>query len=58
MQSTGVAGRIQTSQAMFQSLGPSFNFEERGLVDIKGKGLVRTYYLLGEQALTGSLKSA
>jgi class 3 adenylate cyclase len=47
MESTGVAGRIQTSEALFQQLQPSFDFEERGLVDIKGKGLLRTYYLLG-----------
>jgi class 3 adenylate cyclase len=58
MQSTGVAGRIQTSQAIFMRLQPGFDFEERGLVDVKGKGLVRTYYLLGEQAVTHSLNSA
>ena len=51
MESTGVAGRIQTSQTIFQRLQPKFDFEERGLVDVKGKGLVRTYFLLGEQAL-------
>jgi class 3 adenylate cyclase len=51
MESTGVAGRIQTSQTIFQCLQPKFDFEERGLVEVKGKGLVRTYFLLGEQAL-------
>jgi class 3 adenylate cyclase len=58
MESTGVAGRIQTSQTIFQHFHPRFDFEERGLVDVKGKGLIRTYYLLGEQALTPNLKSA
>ena len=58
MESTGMPGRIQTSEALFQCLRPRFAFEERGLVDVKGKGLVRTYYLLREQALMPSLKSA
>ena len=56
MESTGVAGRIQTSQSIFQRLHPKFNFEERGLVDVKGKGLIRTYFLLGEQALMPGLE--
>jgi class 3 adenylate cyclase len=51
MESTGVPGRIQTSEAIFAQLHPSFDFEERGLVDIKGKGQLRTYYLLGRQGL-------
>jgi class 3 adenylate cyclase len=49
MESTGMAGRIQTSQALYQRLRPTFDFEERGLVNVKGRGLVRTYYLLGQQ---------
>ena len=58
MESTGVPGRIQTSQAIFQRLHPRFDFEERGLVSVKGKGLVRTYYLLGEPGLDSNLKVA
>ena len=50
MESTGVPGHIQTSETIFAQLHPRFEFEERGLVDIKGKGLLRTYYLLGQQA--------
>jgi class 3 adenylate cyclase len=49
MESTGVPDRIQTSEAMFQQLRTRFEFEERGLVDIKGKGPLRTYYLQGQQ---------
>lgn len=58
MESTGVAGRIQTSHAIFQRLHPKFDFEERGLVDVKGKGLIRTYYLLGEQGMASNVKVA
>jgi class 3 adenylate cyclase len=49
MESTGAPGRIQTSEALFAQLHPGFEFEERGLVDIKGKGPLRSYYLLGEK---------
>ena len=56
MESTGLPGRIQASEALFQRLQSSFDFEERGLVDVKGKGLVRTYYLLSEQALATGQK--
>jgi class 3 adenylate cyclase len=51
MESTGVPGRIQTSEALFQQLYKSFEFKERSLVDIKGKGPLRTCYLLGKQGL-------
>jgi class 3 adenylate cyclase len=51
MESSGEPGRIQTSEAIFQQLCPSFAFEERGLVDIKGRGLLRTYFLLNTQGL-------
>ena len=58
MESTGVPDRIQTSQAIFQRLHPRFDLEERGLVSVKGKGLVRTCYLLGELGLDSNLKVA
>lgn len=50
MESSGVPGRVHMSEAMAEALETSFQREERGLVDIKGKGLLRTYFLLGEQA--------
>lgn len=49
MESTGAPGHIQTSEAMFHTLRHAFDFEERGLVHIKGKGPTRTYYLRGEK---------
>lgn len=47
MESNGVAGRIHTSEAFCQQLGHAFEFETRGVMNIKGKGAQRTYFLLG-----------
>ncbi|WP_457936760.1 adenylate/guanylate cyclase domain-containing protein [Mesorhizobium sp. 10J20-29] len=47
MESTGVDGRIQVSEAFRQSVGDGFAFEERGGVEIKGRGRMHTYFLTG-----------
>merc|ERR1712224_822086 len=49
MESTGVPGRIQVSEATYEVLraDSSFVWEDRGSVEIKGKGEMKTY-LLGE----------
>jgi class 3 adenylate cyclase len=47
MESSGEPGRIQTSEALFQALHDGFDFEARGAVQIKGKGALPTYFLLG-----------
>jgi class 3 adenylate cyclase len=47
MQSSSLPGRIHASESMFHRLRDSFDFEARGLVDIKGKGLLPGYFLLG-----------
>jgi class 3 adenylate cyclase len=48
MESHGVAGEIHVSAACRDVLGARFEVEERGVVDIKGKGPMRTYWLKGE----------
>ena len=47
MESTGVPGRIQVSEATHKVLSDdlSFQWEERGSVEIKGKGKMKTYLL-------------
>ncbi|NJK74500.1 MAG: GAF domain-containing protein [Microcoleus sp. SU_5_6] len=45
MESHGLPGQIQLSEATYQLLADKFVFEERGTIDIKGKGLMRTYFL-------------
>jgi len=47
MESHGVAGRIQVTDATRQRLGEPFRFEERGLIDVKGKGEMHTWFLNG-----------
>jgi adenylate cyclase len=46
MESTGEPGRIQVTEAMRALLGERFQFEERGLVEVKGKGKLRTWWLI------------
>ncbi|MCY6382092.1 adenylate/guanylate cyclase domain-containing protein [Hoeflea prorocentri] len=48
MESHGEAGRIQLTDEMKQRLGTAYTFEPRGSVEIKGKGLVQTYWLTGK----------
>ena len=49
MESTGVVGRIQVPHNVFERLQRSFILEERGEVDVKCKGVMRTWYLLGRK---------
>ncbi|KAI9333139.1 adenylyl cyclase [Obelidium mucronatum] len=48
MCTTGEAGRIQVSAQTIGALGDddSFEFEERGVIQVKGKGSMTTYWLL------------
>jgi len=47
MESHGAAGRIQITDSARQRLSESFIFEERGVIDIKGKGEMHTWFLNG-----------
>ncbi len=49
MESTGVQGRIQVPQAVYEHLEETFVFEPRGNVEIKGKGVMPTWFLLAER---------
>jgi class 3 adenylate cyclase len=49
MESHGAPGRIQVSEAFRSLTGDAFVFEERGVVDIRGIGLTRTYFLTGHK---------
>ena len=50
MESTDVEGRIQVPQNVYERLRDEFDFEERGDVDVKGKGLMHTWYLTGRRS--------
>ena len=49
MESHGIAGKIQVSEATYDRLKKNYNFEERGAITIKGKGEMITYLLLGQK---------
>jgi class 3 adenylate cyclase len=46
MESLGMPGRVQVSQAVMERLRAAYTFEDRGLIEVKGKGLSRTYFLV------------
>jgi class 3 adenylate cyclase len=50
MESHGVAGAIQVSEAACERLRGRYSLEERGEIDVKGKGIMRTYLLSGRLA--------
>ncbi len=50
MESQGEAGRIQVSAPMYERLAEDFAFEARGVVEIKGKGPMETYFLNGRKS--------
>ncbi|MDY7024138.1 MAG: adenylate/guanylate cyclase domain-containing protein, partial [Cyanobacteriota bacterium] len=45
MESHGIAGEIQVTEATYHRLSSEFILVERGLVEIKGKGYMKTYLL-------------
>ena len=45
MESHSLPGRIQISAATRDLLGERFNFEDRGIIEVKGKGLMQTFFL-------------
>ena len=47
MESLGVPGRVQVTHAVAERLRGSFQCESRGLIDVKGKGPMPTYFLVG-----------
>jgi len=47
MESHGVAGRVQVSESTRRLLGESFLLEERGALQVEGKGEVNTWFVSG-----------
>jgi adenylate cyclase len=45
MESYGLPGQVHVSAATRQALGEAFRFEPRGALEVKGKGLMETYFL-------------
>ncbi len=49
MESSGIPGKIQVSEATCKLLRKKYKLEERGLLDIKGKGQLLTSFLIGRK---------
>ncbi len=54
MESTDSVGRIQVPEDVYHRLKNDFVLQERGVVEVKGKGRMRTWYLVGRKPDTGS----
>ena len=53
MESTGAPGRLQVTRETYERLADAFEFERRGIVDVKGKGPIETWFLLGRRSDAG-----
>ncbi|HEX4743124.1 MAG TPA: adenylate/guanylate cyclase domain-containing protein [Candidatus Limnocylindria bacterium] len=49
MESHGIPGRIQLTEATYDLIKDRFECEPRGTIEVKGKGLMRTWYLVRER---------
>ena len=47
MESHGVAGRVQVAEATRRLLGEAFLLEERGALEVEGKGEIKTWFVEG-----------
>src|SRR5438552_13844273 len=50
MESSGAPGRIQVTEETYRRLSLTHRFECRGQIDVKGKGPMTTYFLIGRQS--------
>ena len=50
MESHGVPGAIQVTERAYDRLARAFEFQERGILEVKGKGSMRTYLLVAAKS--------
>jgi class 3 adenylate cyclase len=49
MESYGLPGKIHCSETIYEALKDVFYFEKRSPIEVRGKGTMQTYFLLGSQ---------
>jgi class 3 adenylate cyclase len=54
MESHGLASQIQVGPETYRQLQANYLLEERGEIEVKGKGRVKTYFLMGRKQEVGS----
>ena len=57
LESHGAAGRIQVTECLKSKLEDRFEFEFRGEVSVKGKGMMRLWFLVGERTIPAAGQS-
>ena len=57
MESTGLPNRVQVTEQMQRTLAPLFDLEERGEVEVKGKGRLHTWLLIGRKPVAAPAAS-
>jgi class 3 adenylate cyclase len=50
MESTGVPGRLQVTAETRERLAEAFELERRGIVEVKGKGPIETWFVVGRRS--------
>lgn len=49
MEAHGVGGSIHVTEAVYERLHPRYQFVSRGPIEVRGKGLLNTYFLIGKE---------
>jgi len=50
MESHGIPGSIQVTERAYERLVDRFEFQKRGTIEVKGKGRLQTFLLIGERS--------
>ena len=50
MESHGMPGKVHCSESVQSRLQNKFNFDDRGIIEVKGKGPMHTFFVIGEKA--------
>jgi class 3 adenylate cyclase len=58
MESSGVPGEIQVTRSVYQQLKDGFEFQERGVIQVKGKGEIETWLMRAQRQTDRSRSSA
>ena len=58
MESSGVAGRIHVTEEIRTRLQGEFLFEDRGVIDVKGMGLMKTYFLIAKAGAQTAVRAS